>query len=1510
MEKQKRWQLFLITGVIFLTAFNILPTVFYYVKPLKLPVTEKQSQQIATSIVHRITDLENQSIEWVESFCKLLRIQPSNIALDPKQPEFIQIGFTTKQDADIFKHYIPRAGSLIPFIPAQLTPYEPHFQDDKQATVRRRIPVHIDLTQTKEYFQYSKKFEENGQVTPLYQALVHDRILELTLALGGSGENAQALQSLIKSKDPALNLELALQLSENLQSFVKAFGSNTDAARRFFASFSQTEEGSKQELIQKFIAKLESVKDTISTEKKGLSTHALPESPEMQQMQTLTYREQSLEATIGLIKTNQLALASGKPPWTYASVGASMQSSLKNTGNVSAVQTFDLDGKNPFFEKMAIDWQNGKILITPYVDVTDRIAQFHAKKSMGNDAEQIIYNQIAYVNRQSGENITPFEKSFTLALSKLPASNSFLAFRLGQIAAAQSKAVQQALVSTWNPTHPDLKSDAFPIWDYETYETLSLEDKKLGLVIYYPVGQQKSPEHGFRMNSIYVIAKGFDRILKKHEQSPDSESTRLFLQNFHQLRQTLQKCGFIGFSGSTLPLNKNFSDDYIFEAPDYFLSVLTASRENFEVHGTKRYALLEFSDLEQRILTENKIDNAIHEDLLKWRDDYRAAQINLKGASFFDVPKPTKNPLWSNLTLSAAKYFRGDDRKVLHWGLDLSGGKTVQIQLTDSNNKIVTNELDIKQGINELYQRVNKMGLSEVAIRQEGNYITLDFPGSQGLSASELVRASSMYFNVVNEKFSPKNGLLAESVSRFLQDVWNEAVVTGKNNPDDLNALAWKHLFGEAVDQLVAQPRTESAKLLFDNGLRLANPADPMISNTLDQVYSKIAVFRGDDYTQWNGQTHPLLLVFNNFALEGSSLENVHASYDPSKGNFLSFGVKTTASSNTGEKIHPRNDLSAWTTPFSKEHLAGTSNEIYSQGNGWRMAVILNGTIVSAPTLDSALQDSAMISGSFSQREINQLEADLKAGSLTFTPKILSEKNVSPDLGAQERHLGILATVIALILVISMMIGYYRFGGVIASIAVVFNLLIMWATLQNIQAILTLPMIAGLILTVGMAVDANVLVFERIREEFSISGRLASAIQAGYQKAFSAILDSNVTTVIAGMILLHFDSGPIKGFALTLIIGILSSMFTALFMTKFFFARWVQNPNNKKLHMLNWFKKQNFDFLKHKMSALILSSIIIVIGLLLFTSQKSTLIGMDFTGGYALNLEIKPTAATEYRTSIEQALMNKGLTNQDFQIRELSPPNNIKLFLSRAINQKGKPFYNMHSGQDTTTSYYPGNNPRIDWIVSTLNENHLPLTAPSLMELDANWSELSGQMSDTMRNNAVIGLLIALLSILVYITIRFEFMYAISAILCLAHDIALTIGALVILHACRVPVQIDLNIIAALMTIVGYSLNDTIIIFDRIREDLGSMKKGSFKDIINHSLNVTLSRTIMTSGTTLLVLLPLILLGGTTILGFSLVMAMGVIFGTLSSLFIATPLLLFFHNRKSSNKRNRIANVS
>jgi SecD/SecF fusion protein len=1511
MEKQKRWQFFLIIAVVVLTIYNILPTLFYYTKPLKSPINEKRAHEVALSIVNRTNALERESIDWLKSFCSQLKTKPTSIDFDKSTPNTISIAFKNNTDADKFREYLPKAGTLIPFVPAQLSLLEEGKEGtSKRVAIKRRIPIHFDQDQLDKFYQFSTKINDRGQVTDLYRALVNDRALQIGVTLGGPSENALLLNSALKNPQSGQSQEILYSLAQNILSFVKTFGENSPLAKRYFASFTQLEEASSSELAGQFLKTMELLFDKIKLERIALQEEektlqdagGFLETAKQQRLDLLTSREKLLSSALEIIRREQQAFSIDRPPLNYATLGASLQKGALEDPSLNAVQTVSLKDHNPFIDRLLIDWKNEKIYLQLQPDLLTlkkQSEELNAPSQVKQQLDRFLYDMLASFSRRTGEKITPFQDEFVISLNELEDSKSFLCMRLSKIAEAEAKELQNVLITTWNPKHRDLKKEVFPILDYQTFLTLPMEEQKLGLIIYAPSLFSKMPAKGFRMNSIYVIAKGMDKIIQKARMTPNSEASQQLIEDFNHLQQILQHNGFLGYTGASYNLSPEFANDFIFEAEDYFQTILAASRENFTVHGTKRYAVLEFSNVEQRILTQNKIETRMHEDLMKWRDDYLAAQLKMKNTSPYDIPPPTRNVLWDNFKLSLFKYFRGDERKVLHWGLDLSGGKTVQIELRDHNQRQVKDEADIKQAINELYNRVNKMGVSEVNIRKEGDFITLDFPGSQGLSAAELVKASSMYFHVVNEKFTPNNPLLSEHVNHFLQEVWNEAVVTNRKEEADINLVAWQHLYGETGAEEMATPRSESAKILYDNGLRLSLPGDESTSNSFNDSFSRIALFRGSDFTDWYGQTHPLLIIFRNYALEGANLEDVHASYDPSKGNYLAFRVKSSSqAAKGGQKFKPQDDLLSWTSQFAKEKILGTPNEAYSHGKGWRMAVILNGTIISAPTLDSPLNDSAMITGSFTQREVNQLEADLKAGSLSFTPRILSEKNVSPELSAHERNLGIIATGLALLLVIFCMVGYYRFAGVVACVAVFVNLFIIWATLQNIQATLTLATIAGVILTLGMAVDANVLVFERVREEFAISGRIASAIHSGYKKAFSAIIDSNLTTLIAALILLHFDSGPIKGLAITLIIGIISSLFTALFMTRYFFAGWVQNPDHKALNMLNFIKSAHFDFLKRTKLTMLLSTVMILIGGVFLVKEHNSLLGMDFKGGYALTFELQATPDDAYRQKVEKALLAQGLSLQEFQIRELTPSSHLRLFLSKNLNQSGKPFYNLLANPAEELSYPYESNQKIVWIVNTLEKANLSLTPQSLQHLDTSWTEVSGQMSDTMRNQAILGLLIALVCIMIYITLRFEFKYAISATLCLAHDLIFTVAMIAILHAFGVPIQIDMITITALMTIVGYSLNDTIIVFDRIREDVRLMRKSTLDVIINHALNVTLSRTLMTSGTTLLVLAPLVALGGSTIFGFALVMIIGVVFGTLSSLFIAAPLMRYFHQKE------------
>lgn len=1517
MEKQKRWQFYVILAVLLLTLYNILPTVFYYSKPLKAPIDAPRAENVASSIMDRVNNLAVDSKEWLHSFTNLLGIKPISIDLDPANTGLIQVAFKNEQDAALFKRLLPRAGSMIPFLPAQLelSPENPS-TDTSRVYVQRNVDFILDPNEMDQLFQYAPKYDAANQISEQYREIIDDRITQIAKSIAGPSKSAVQLLAIDGSPVSERTDDAIVNLAREIVDFDNTLGRDNPITKRFYASFTQIDTKDREDLVPRFSVKLEDLekrlkakREVIQKEQASRQEQGLPQdSTQQQQLAVMNNQIQSLEGASLILNKNQADFQKGRVPLTPEKI-----KEILAKGASSDVQLVDLQGYNPLIKGMAINWDSSKAALVLYDDIQAiRLNESKLEKDsyLKEKVNQFLIGEIALAASQSDEVFKPSEDTFVINMDTLSNSQSYLTLNINYLAKKQADQILDQLRLSWSPAHGDLIRENYPIRNYTDYKSAKPEEQKLGLVIYAPALYNAYPPTGFRNGSIYVIAKGMDAIIKKYQENPNAPENQSLIEDFKQLSQILQQMGFIGYSGSVFDLPKEFAKDHIFEYDDFYGTLILASREDFKVKGSKRFAVLDFSDVEQRILTMNKIDDRIQEDLLKWKEAYQAAQVDLNATSKYTVPPPTKNVFWENLKLSTVKYFRGDDRKILKWGLDLSGGKTVRIGLVDQNGRPVTDPADLNQAVNELYNRINKMGVAERTIRVESSNILLDFPGSQNLSAADLIKASAMYFHIVNEKFTPNNPTLASAVNQFLQEIWNEAVVTNRKDIENINEIAWQHLGGDLEFSTSLFPRSDSAKILYDNGLRLANPKERSANPAFDDTLSSIAMFRGGEAGDWENQTNPLIVVFHNFALEGSNLENIYAGYDTTQGNTLNFGVKRSYE-NSQESGSPRDNFFVWTSQFAEDKIAGTPKEAYSHGRGWRMAVILNGSIITAPTLNAALRDGGMISGRFSQREVNQLAADLKAGSLSFTPRILSEENVSPELGQEERTKGIVASLVALALVVGAMIGYYHFAGLVASCAVLLNILIMWGVLQNLGAALTLPGIAGIVLTIGMAVDANVLVFERIREEFKISGRIGSAIQAGYRKAFSAIIDSNITTIIAALILIQFDSGPIKGFAVTLIIGILSSMFTALFMTRYFFAGWVKNPEHKQLSMAQFLKETNYDFLGKAKTAIIISIIVMVAGTFLFVNERKTIFGMDFTGGYSLtvDLEEKPNHPN-YRVDAMNSFMDHGASRRDFEVRELSRPNQLRIQFGTSMDEKGHPFYQMpERNNEGIYSYEYQRDPRLKWVVDTLQSSGLQIPASELTNLNKNWSIMSSQFSDAMRNNAIYGLAIALLAILIYITFRFEFKYAIGAVAGLVHDVIITLGILALFNLLGFPVQIDLQVVGAIMTIIGYSLNDTIIVFDRIREDVKLMRRMSFREVINHALNVTLSRTIMTSGTTLLVLIALVLLGGQSIFSFSLVMTIGVLVGTLSSLFIASPVMLYFHNRELGEENNNHKSV-
>ncbi|MCB1107187.1 MAG: protein translocase subunit SecDF, partial [Chlamydiia bacterium] len=928
MKKQKRWQFILIAVVVLLTFYNILPTVLFYSKPLNEAIGEKQATAIAEDAAIRVNALEDEALGWLKSYNKLLGIKASSIALDSDNPELIHIRYEKEEDAKILRKHLPRAGSLIPFVPAQLSLIESSQElDGKAVTVQRKVPIHFYPNEVEKTFQFTKKRDSQGNIAPFYHQIVNDRLLQIGLAVGGISENAQYLDTALHHLHNSRSEEFLQLLTQNILSYAKVFGENSPIAKRYYATFTQNLIENKKGAIDQLISTLETYRDQIKLQRIALEeadvkkrgAGSFLEANEQQQLDFLKGKEERVSSALGIVRRQATAFASGATPWTSTKLKQNLPS-MKGE-----IQSISVQDRSPLVKAITIDWNNETIHLEVHQDVLDYKKEIARSKSYLSDPlDQLVFNEIARIGREAGEQLNPKGNTFAIELNHLTNSESLLVMDLSSIAQKQGEQLLHLIKTKWLPTHADLKSQSFPVYDYETFKKLPPHQQKIGLVVYTPAESEGEPLSGFRKSSVYVIAKGIQDVLNKLSENPDSPQAKSFINDFNHLRLLLQNNGFSGYPGATYPLSGSFSKDFIFEAEDFYSAIISATREDFKVHGTRKFATLEFTNVEQRILALNKIETKEHEDLLRWRDEYQSAQARPELHAKYDIPKPIKNPLWSNLALSARKYFRGDERKILHWGLDLSGGKTVQIQLRDSNNKVVTNDADIKQGIDELYGRVNKMGVSEVTIRQEGSNITLDFPSAQGLSAADLVKASSMYFHIVNEKFTNNNGDLAPAVHQFLQDVWNEAVVTNRKDIESINQIAWKHLYGDTMDVEMAQPVSEAAKTLYSQGLRLSSPQDQGSSSQFNDSISKIAIYRGDNYADWHGQTHPLLIVMNNYALEGANLTDVHAAYDPTKGNFLAFNVKGTQLLSDGQKLNPRNELYNWTAPFSKEKVQGT----------------------------------------------------------------------------------------------------------------------------------------------------------------------------------------------------------------------------------------------------------------------------------------------------------------------------------------------------------------------------------------------------------------------------------------------------------------------------------------------------------------------------------------------------------------------------------------------------------
>lgn len=538
---------------------------------------------------------------------------------------------------------------------------------------------------------------------------------------------------------------------------------------------------------------------------------------------------------------------------------------------------------------------------------------------------------------------------------------------------------------------------------------------------------------------------------------------------------------------------------------------------------------------------------------------------------------------------------------------------------------------------------------------------------------------------------------------------------------------------------------------------------------------------------------------------------------------------------------------------------------ITSENVGKRLAIVLDEVVRSAPVIKEKISGGeAQITGGFSMQEASNLALVLRAGALPAPVKILQNITIGPSLGSDSIKKGLIAGVIGAAAVIVFTIFYYRMSGVVAVIALVLNIYFLLALLSAFQATLTLPGIAGIILSIGMGVDSNVLIFERIREELKAGRTTFSAIFQGYSRTFITIFDAHVTVLITSLILFIFGTGPIRGFAVTLSISILVNLFTAIFATKIFYEYLYERGIDFRIKFFELIKKANFNFMKFKKICAILSLILSLtgcFGILQAFLGKANL-GIDFTGGAIIYLSSEKTPDLGL---LRKTLEESGI--KDFMLQDIKKENMILLKVKLS--------------KESLTE-------EVNHILSLLNQK---LSDHKFNVVSK--EEIGSTISQELQNKATLAILGALVGIIVYLAFRFNVYFGIAAGLATFHDVLVTFGLFYLLGK-----EINLLFITALLTLAGYSLTDTVVIFDRIRENLQKHSFANFDELINKSINDVFSRTIITVLTTLFGSLSLLLFGGVVIRDFALALTIGFIVGTYSSIFLASPLLQVLHKGK------------
>lgn len=805
-------------------------------------------------------------------------------------------------------------------------------------------------------------------------------------------------------------------------------------------------------------------------------------------------------------------------------------------------------------------------------------------------------------------------------------------------------------------------------------------------------------------------------------------------------------------------------------------------------------------------------------------------------------------------------------------------------------------ESAVANSFNVLRNRIDRFGVTQPSIQKLGNTgrILVELPG---VKEPERVRkllqgTASLEFwtTFASQEIAPyleeANAMLAQTL-----DTEEEAAPAESAESDDLVAQEIKAQGGEADNADVeaykkANPlfAVLSPSQFRDNAcIGLAAAADTALINQYLRMPEVAALFPAEFRPMWsvkptsyikNSNIYELVAIKassrdGKAPLDGGVVTNARVEYDNRRGGEP--GVSMTMNAE-GANIWAR---------LTKENI------------GRQVAIVLDGTVYSYPTVQTEITGgSSSITGNFTIEEATDLANVLNSGKLPAPATIVQEQVVGPSLGAASIHAGLVSFIIAFCLVLLYMVLFYKGAGLVADIALLTNVVLLFGTLSAFGAVLTLPGIAGLVLTMGMAVDANVIIYERIKEELKAGKGLGKAIHDGYANAYSAIIDGQVTTLLTGLVLFFFGSGPIKGFATTLIIGIITSVLTSIFITRLIFDDRVNAGKGVTFETKftrNFLKNTKINFLSGKKWSYAISGALIVIAIASMCFKGFTF-GVDFTGGrtYVVRFD-KPVTAEDVRQATNKvfeaaAAKDDNVSGASVEVKQFGGDSQMKITTSYKFEDESSAVDTEIEGMlyESLKGFYADD--------LTLSEFTSTLDNPNgIISSD----KVGASIANDIKRNALISIVLALLVIFGYIAVRFKgWTWGLGGVVSLAHTSVIVIGFFSLFSGI-LPFNLDVDqtFIAAILTIIGYAINDNVVIFDRIRENLGLHPNEDFRETVNKSLNATLTRTVNTSVSTLLPMLAIAIFGGESIRGLSVALCLGICIGTYASIMIGTPIM-------------------